>query len=335
MFLLFELAKEYGCLPQHEVVSTLNAENIVFQIIESSEDVVVVDAKINDVQLSRVVDRLALCFVVDEFLFWCDPDNKSLDDELRKVDISVKGSIAVHAKNRSQSHDSRGIVQVVASYLTTNRSVDLENPDIDIRLIICENRWYLGRMISAINRSDFQQRRVHHRPFFSPISLHPKLARALVNLSESKMQDILLDPFCGTGGILIEAGMVGIKVYGNDVEEKMIKGCSQTLKHFGITDYRLYTGDVGNLASLVKGVDAIVTDLPYGKSTTTHGESLDQLYHRAFAVFTSIIKDKGVVIFGGSQIEIQDIASDYFTIDTIYPIRMHRSLTRYFFKGHL
>jgi tRNA (guanine10-N2)-dimethyltransferase len=316
-------------------VSTLTAENIVFQVIESSEDVVVVDAKINDEQISRVVDRLALCFVVDEFLFWCEPDKKSLDDELRTVDISAKGSIAVHAKNRSQNHDSRGIIQVVASYFTTNRSVDLENPDIDIRLIICENRWYVGRMISTINRSDFQQRRAHHRPFFSPISLHPKLARALVNLTESKMKDVLLDPFCGTGGILIEAGMLGIQVYGNDVEEKMIEGCSQTLKHFGIKDYRLFTGDVGHLVSLVKDVDAIVTDLPYGKSTTTHGESLDQLYHRAFATFTSIINDTGVIIFGGSKVEIQDIAKKYFAVDTIYPIPMHRSLTRYFFKGHL
>ncbi len=335
MFLLFELAKEYNCLPQQEVVSTLNAENIVFQVIESSEDVVVVDAKINDNQLSRIVDRLALCFVVDEFLFWCDPDKKSLVDELRNMEISLKGSLAIHAKNRSQNHDSRGIVQVVASYLTTNRSVDLENPDIDIRLIICENRWYVGRKISTINRSDFQQRRVHHRPFFSPISLHPKLARALVNLSEVRMQDVLLDPFCGTGGFLIEAGMLGIKVYGNDVEEKMIEGCSQTLKHFHIKDYRLFTGDVGHLISRVKGVDAIVTDLPYGKSTTTHGESIYELYKRAFAAFTSIIKDKGIIILGCSQAEIQDIACEYFTIETIYPIRMHRSLTRYFFKGHL
>ena len=222
MFLLFELAKEYGCLPQHEIGSILAAENIVFKIIESSEDVVVVDAEIEDDQLVGIVNRLALSFVVDEFLFWCDPLKQSLHDELSKVDISIPGSVAIRAKNRSQSHDSRAIVQIAASYFTSNRDVDLDNPDIDIRLIICEDRWYVGKKISNINRSVYQQRRAHHRPFFSPISLHPKLARALVNLSQIKMKDVLLDPFCGTGGILIEAGMIGARVIGNDVEKKMV-----------------------------------------------------------------------------------------------------------------
>jgi tRNA (guanine10-N2)-dimethyltransferase len=92
---------------------------------------------------------------------------------------------------------------------------------------------------------------------------------------------------------------------------------------------------VAKLVSFVQDVDAIVTDLPYGKSTTTHGESIDELYHRAFAAFTSIIKNKGIIIFGCSQAEIQDIAREYFTIETIYPVRMHRSLTRYFIKSHL
>ena len=77
---------------------------------------------------------------------------------------------------------------------------------------------------TEIDRTCFEERKVQHRPFFSPISLHPKLARVLVNISAIKRDETLLDPFCGTGGILIEAGLIGAKVIGSDIEEKMIEG---------------------------------------------------------------------------------------------------------------
>jgi tRNA (guanine10-N2)-dimethyltransferase len=335
MLLLFELAKEYGVLPQDEVLSILWSEKIKFQVFESSEELVLVDTCSDSKQIKRIVDRLALSFVVDELLFWCDPDEQILREKLKEVELSSRGSVAVHAKNRSRIHDTKVIVNIVAQYFTKNRFVNLVNPDIDIRLMICDERWYVGRKISKLSRSVFEHRRAHHRPFFSPISLHPKLARALVNLSQINNKGTLLDPFCGTGGILIEAGMVGAFIYGNDVESKMIHGCANTLTHFGIDDFKLTIGDIETVIGIVPMVDAIVTDMPYGKSTTTRGESLQDLYHRAFETFTSVLKDDGVIIAGGSIPSLGDIGNEYFTVETVYPIRVHRSLTRYFIKGHL
>ncbi len=54
-----------------------------------------------------------------------------------------------------------------------------------------------------VARARLEARKVTHRPFSLPISLHPKLARALVNLARVPMGGVLLDPFCGTGGILL------------------------------------------------------------------------------------------------------------------------------------
>ncbi len=44
--------------------------------------------------------------------------------------------------------------------------------------------------------------------------MSPKLARCMVNLTGVKENDLVLDPFCGTGGILIEAGIMGARVIG-------------------------------------------------------------------------------------------------------------------------
>jgi tRNA (guanine10-N2)-dimethyltransferase len=56
--------------------------------------------------------------------------------------------------------------------------------------------------------------------------LPPKLAQTIINLAtrDANPNDItLLDPFCGTGVILQEAGLMHMQVYGTDLEDRMVK----------------------------------------------------------------------------------------------------------------
>jgi tRNA G10 N-methylase Trm11 len=62
--------------------------------------------------------------------------------------------------------------------------------------------------------------------------LPPKLAQILINLAtaQSDTQDkILLDPFCGTGVVLQEALLMGINVYGTDLEPRMVDYTGENL----------------------------------------------------------------------------------------------------------
>lgn len=56
--------------------------------------------------------------------------------------------------------------------------------------------------------------------------LPPKLAQIIVNLAtgdaDPKFGGVVLDPFCGTGVILQEAGLMGFDLYGSDLEPRMI-----------------------------------------------------------------------------------------------------------------
>jgi len=49
----------------------------------------------------------------------------------------------------------------------------------------------------------------------------------MVNLSGARRE--VLDPFCGTGGVLIEAGLIGLEVYGFDIQQSMVEGCKEIL----------------------------------------------------------------------------------------------------------
>jgi tRNA G10 N-methylase Trm11 len=56
--------------------------------------------------------------------------------------------------------------------------------------------------------------------------LPPKLAQTIVNLAtatlEPAIDQVVLDPFCGTGVVLQEAALMGYGVYGTDLEPRMI-----------------------------------------------------------------------------------------------------------------
>lgn len=327
---LFELSKEYNSLPQAEVISCLKAEKINYNLIETNEDVVVIetDASLNKMEL--ISNRLASVYFINQLLFSSDPSIEKIEKIACKNNIDKKGSIAIKYRNRSKYIKSQTIVERLADIYSKNRIVNLENPDIEIRAVITDSIVYVGIKIFELKRSQFEHRKVQFRPFFSPISLHPKLARIMVNLSLIKKGDILLDPFCGTGGILLEAGLIGAKVIGSDVELKMIEGSRDTLKHYKIKDYKLFRSDIGDISNNLNVVDSVVTDFPYGKSTTTKGENMSKLYTRAFKSISGVLKKKGILIAGLPNPDAISLGKKYLKIFNVYEIKVHASLTRYF-----
>jgi tRNA (guanine10-N2)-dimethyltransferase len=280
--LLFELSKEHVTLPKDEILSCLQAENIISNIIKSNENILIINAKSTYDKIKKLAQRLSFTYFIDELLFFCFPSLKEIKKYARNSTIKIDGSIAIDYKNRSNLIDSQPIIQQIAQIYTKNREVNLIHPDVQLRVVLTNSNVYTGLKIAKINRTQFERRKVQYRPFFSPISLHPKIARALVNLSNIKTNEKLLDPFCGTGGILLEGGLIGAKVIGSDIKEEMINGCKKTLDFYNISDFRLYCSDIGEIRNYISKVDAVVTDLPYGKSTTTKGEDIQNLYNRAF-----------------------------------------------------
>jgi tRNA (guanine10-N2)-dimethyltransferase len=327
---LFELSKEHNTLPKAEILSCLSAENIDYDILDTNEDILLIESNTSDDKINELANRLALTFFVNDFMFSSRHSVQEIIKPTTRNPLKKLGSIAIKYKNRSNIIDSQPIVKALAEVYTSNREVNLENPDIEIRGLITDSTLYVGSKIAEINRSQFEERKVQNRPFFSPISLHPKIARALVNLTSIKKDEVLLDPFCGTGGILIEAGLMGIKVIGSDIEEKMIEGCKKTLDFYNIKDSKLYCSDISNIHDHIDTVDAIATDLPYGKSTTTKGEKMDQLYDRAFKSMSKLLKQDGRAVVGLSKKNLIPLGQKYLNLVEKHDLKVHRSLTRYF-----
>jgi len=328
MLILFELSQEHKTLPKSDILACLDAESINYVVVDSNLDVLIIKTEIS--KLKKLQHRLSFTFSVCELLFSCSPNSEDIKNCSKNKPIKKEGSICIKHKNRSKNLASQPILDALGDVYTKNRKVDLVKPDITLRILITDNSIYVGLLILTMDRSQFEKRKVQFRPFFSPISLHPKIARALVNLSCVKKNETLLDPFCGTGGILLEAGLIGAKVIGSDIENKMIDGCRKTLDFYKIKNYKLFCLDIGSIKKNMPLVDAVVTDMPYGKSTTTKGEDISRLYERAFRTMSEVLKKDGRAVIGLSNKDMIPLGEKYFSLVETHDFRVHRSLTRYF-----
>jgi tRNA (guanine10-N2)-dimethyltransferase len=331
MKILFELAKDHATIPNSEVYCCLKAENIQYNTLEENNDVIVIESNCKLDEIKKLHKRFSSVFFADIYLFDSTLNNDTIEKKAEENPISVKGSIAVKYKNRSTKQIcSQDVIKSLARVYTKKNKVSLNKPDNEIRAIITDEKVYVGLKLFEVNRSIFEERKVQNRPFFSPISLHPRIACGLVNISCVKKDELLLDPFCGTGGIILEAGLIGAKIIGSDIEEKMINGCRKTLEKYNIKDFDLFCVDIGNISSHVTLVDAVVTDMPYGKSTTTKGEDRNDLYDRAFESIAKILKKGKRAVIGLPNSESIQQVKKYLTLIETHEIKAHKSLTRYF-----
>lgn len=247
-------------------------------------------------------------------------------DELTKPELP-KGKFYVRFVDYGNCHDAK-IEPEIGTFLDGAGRISFREPDFVIRAYH-HDQWYICLEMYSGAAREFEKRRAPMRPFFSPISIDPRHARFMVNVTETVEGDTILDPFCGTGGILLEAGLLKRKVIGNDWSLQMSSGASLNLKYFGIRDYNVTNQDFLELET-EQEVDAIVTDLPYGKNSRLSQKDISSLYRDSFEKFRNILKDKGICVVVVSQESAIKIAEPYFDVLKVFPHRIHRSLTRYF-----
>lgn len=287
---LLHLSREHPTLPEAEAMACLQAEAPDRPVDSKGPGYIVVSLLQEEMEM--VADRIALCHSVGRYLGGCPPD--SLERFLERMSLP-EGSISVRVKRVEgglpdlHPHPLAGRIGGV---LAKGREVDLETPDLEIRVLLSD------RLVFFLNdrpvpRKLFEERKVGSRPYFSPISLHPKFARALVNLTRVRRGETLLDPFCGTGGVLMEASLIGARVMGSDLSPDMVEGARMNLRHFGAGAERLEVLDVGEIHRAFREVDAVATDPPYGRSTSTNREPLEGLYHRSIDSMARVLRPGG------------------------------------------
>ncbi|HEX2022560.1 MAG TPA: methyltransferase domain-containing protein [Candidatus Thermoplasmatota archaeon] len=326
MRLLVELSGEHPTLPHAELSAV--CESVGGTVVERDGTVAVVE--VPDGQ-ERALARLGLAHAVSAHWWSTAATPRVIVPPFGRVDL--KGaSFAVRARRAEGAHPELPLsdtVRAVGAILAPSGRVDLAKPDVEIRLIVSQEA-HVGASLYEVDRKALDARHPKRRAHFAPVSLHPRYARALVNLAGARPGDRVADPFAGTGGLLIEAGLLGARVLGGDIDPRMVEGTRATLEGFGIADARLEARDVAELPAWTGGgLDVVVSDPPYGRSSTTMQEPLRALYERFLDAAHAALKPGGrlAVIFPSS--ELRDLAAARFRLLGAHDQRVHRSMTRY------
>jgi tRNA (guanine10-N2)-dimethyltransferase len=224
-----------------------------------------------------------------------------------------------------------GILRAGKRYKSAGGRIDLGHPVRRFWLAIdSTGREWLFEEMGAVDRTGAAQRRMPLLPFQRPVSLPPRLARAAANLGRVRAGDRVLDPFLGTGALLAEAGLLGARLYGIDRDATMVRGALENLTHLGLSAEALVVGDAGTVDFTDSDLafDALVTDPPYGRSSSTGGESAEHLVERVVPRWARRLTPRGRVVLivpSGAP----DLSPPWRRQLSV-PVRVHRSLTREF-----
>lgn len=309
------LLSESPELSKAEFLANLEKQGVKAKTIASDLPILVVDC-----DKKAKFDDLALTYEVSEYF-----GRKVTDIDLK----TLKKQVAVRAKKIPKSVDkpSTEMERAVGGHLTrAGFSINFKAPKDTVRIYLTQKSQYYGRKVFESDRKQFEERKDKNRPFQSPVSLHPRIARALVNLARVKKGDKILDPFVGTGGILIEAGLMGANVNGIDLKHWMVEGSKKNLKHYKVRHY-VGQGDALTLGDKFKGFDAVITDPPYGRNTTKEG--LDKLYKDFMAAAPKYIRKDGYLVLSSHKERLPKSPS--MKLIETHTLYIHKTLTKKIF----
>jgi 16S rRNA G966 N2-methylase RsmD len=203
-------------------------------------------------------------------------------------------------------------------------TIDLLNPDYELTLVRGE-RDYIAVTEPGGMRQGWSSRRPRSRPFFHPSAIFPKLSRALFNLTRCKVGEVFLEPFAGTGSIAIEASIVGARVAAVDLSGLMARGALSNMKHYSQDWLGVIRADSAHLP--LSRVDAVATDIPYGRASSTRGRSPRDMLELLLPAFADVTRPGSrVVLMHPQELSVQ--RSRDFESEEEHHLHVHKLLTR-------
>ncbi len=300
-------------------------------------------------------------------------DAHTIANKIATAFLSLKFSaqrIAVRAERTGEKPpgwSSREIAGLVGGHLVdAGWPIDLTNPEITLRIHLLaptKSKSYPSDIsaepmvawgISNFEGDNWSERTAPNRPFFKPISLDPKLARAMVNLACPKSGNVL-DPFCGTGGLLVESLICGLDSYGSDLAWPMVTGTRENVEWIrqkigdeAISEVR--NGSATELSEVWADTvpfTSFVFDPPYGRNAWKSQDGFD-LFKGTLQSCIDVATDTASLVtllpwspemigksldegmsFGFPWPEVEKAFMDAgWSINATHTIRVHRSLAR-------
>lgn len=156
-------------------------------------------------------------------------------------------------------------------------------------------------MVMGLRLSDATMRHRRYKREHLPASLRPTVASAMSWLSRPTPDDIVLDPLCGAGTIIIERALLAPydRLIGGDIRDEAVAMARRNARAAEIiATWRSW--DARALSLDRASVTRIITNLPFGKQIGTPEEN-EQLYAALLQEFGRVLTPDGLQVTLTSQ----------------------------------
>ena len=143
----------------------------------------------------------------------------------------------------------------------------------------------------------FDDRRFSWRLGEVPAASHPTLAAALVRVSGLRVDDVVWDPFVGSGSELVERARRGryARAFGTDLDERAIAVARENLRAAGVEGVTLARMDARAFEPPERPT-LILTNPPMGRRLSSF-EEVEKLYLEVLATAARVLADDGRLVW--------------------------------------
>lgn len=209
------------------------------------------------------------------FPFYFRLEIKSSMAAERRIDLTKKMSLAI------EKESGRRLINTTSGY------------ELEIRLVANKE----GRFIPFLKLSTLPDKRFSYRKEVLPTSIHPVNAALLMKLAEGYMKKDakVLDPFCGTGTMLIERARLHPcdTLYGIDILEEAISKARYNTEKANIPIHYINRNYFDFRHSY--RFDEIITNLP-GMGKNKDVRSVEVLYDRFLQKSNEVLEKNGMIL---------------------------------------
>ena len=336
--LFFVLSGEHDSLPAAEVQAILESAGMTFQNIDRSYRLLTLESSPSG--LRSVSERSLMYDSCGIELGRCAANEKEihrlvgslpLENLTRHATSFAVRSVRLGGVNKPirRTQLEKDVGSTVKA-LVPRLNVKLRGPDMTFTCILFDDLFLLGLSSYSKPSGMIAPRLPRKRPVFHPSTMPPKIARCMINLARATPGATFVDPFSGVGGIIIEAAVIGCRVLGIDANLRMLRGARKNINYFDLASLGFLRADARHMP--LQPLDAIATDPPYGRGSSTMGNKVTKLVEDFLLGVRSSLKRKAhLCISAPVEVEVEDYARDAgLMVREKHLAKVHRSLTRQF-----
>ena len=123
-----------------------------------------------------------------------------------------------------------------------------------------------GKIVLKCNYKELEKRDMEKPVRREDLSISPRLAKIMINLSEVKEDGTLLDAFCGIGVILMESLSMGVKAIGIDRDDEAIEGARKNIAWLNVPRDKWVLMNNDSSKVVMGSVDTLVSEPDFGET---------------------------------------------------------------------